>query len=121
LTKSYQSVATFQRTYSDLVSHFTKKTKFFRNNKPTKKLFKMAILTFRLGHHIFFILCYLKNHLTFFGDFRSKLFGNILKIFLISCSKFFKLIFLESLAENIWNDIFHYIKICLCFASSRHF
>jgi hypothetical protein len=57
-----------------------------------KQFFKMA--TFRLGD-IFFI-CYLKDHLTFFWDFRSKLFGNILKIFLISCSKFFKLISLKS-------------------------
>jgi hypothetical protein len=55
--------------------------------KSTKKLFKMATFTFCLGDHIFFI-CYLKNHPTFFWDFRSKLLGNILKIFLISCSIF---------------------------------
>ena len=73
-----------------------------------KKLFNMATLTFRVGDHIFFI-CYLKNHMTLFWDFWSKLFGNILKIFLISGSKFFKLIFLESLAENIRNAYFHYI------------
>jgi hypothetical protein len=35
----------------------------------------MATLTFRVGDLIFFI-CYLKNHITFFWDFRSKLFGN---------------------------------------------
>ena len=63
-------------------------------------------------------ICYLKNHMTFFWDFRSKLFGNILKIFPISCSKFFKLIFLGSLADNIGNGYFHYIKICLHFVSS---
>jgi hypothetical protein len=34
-----------------------------------------------------------------FRDFRSKLFGNILKIFPISSSKFFKLIYLKSSAE----------------------
>jgi hypothetical protein len=53
-----------------------------------KTLFKMATLTFCVGDQIFFI-CYLKNHMTFFGDFGSKLFGNILKIFLICCSNNF--------------------------------
>jgi hypothetical protein len=97
-------------------SEHYKKIPYFWSNffysicfKSTKKRFKMATLTFRLGDHIFFI-CYLKNHLTFFWDFRLKLFGNISKIFLISRSKFFKLIFLESLAENIWNGYFHYFK-----------
>jgi hypothetical protein len=56
-----------------------------------------------------------------FLDFRSKLFGNILKIFLISCSKLFKLIFLESLAENIGNGYFHYIGICFRFVFSLLF
>ena len=92
-------------------------TVFVSNQR--KKLFKMATLTFRVVDHIFFIW-YLKNHTTFFWDFRSKLFGNILKIFLISCSKFFKLIFLESLAENIRNAYFHYIKTCLRFVGSTH-
>jgi hypothetical protein len=70
----------------------------------------MATLTFRVGDHIF-LICYLINHMIFFWDFRSKLFGNILKIDAISCSKFFKLIFLKSLAENIGNEYFNYIKI----------
>jgi hypothetical protein len=64
-----------------------------------KLLSKMATFTFRVGDHIF-LLCYLKNHMTWFCDFWSKIFGNILKIFLISCSKIFKLIF--------WN---HQLKI----------
>ena len=71
-------------------------------------LYKMVTFTFRLGDHIFFI-CSLKNHMTWFSDFWSKIIRNILKIFLISCSKIFKLIFLESLAENIGNGYFHYI------------
>jgi hypothetical protein len=81
-----------------------------------KKHFKTATLTFRVGDHIFCI-CYLKNHMTCFWDFRSKLFGNISKIFPISCSKFFKLIFLKSSAKNIGNGYFHLIQICLRFVS----
>ena len=63
---------------------------FVSNQRKT--LFKIATLTFCVGDHIFF-LCYLKNHMTFFWDFWLKLFENILKIFFISCSKIFKLIF----------------------------
>jgi hypothetical protein len=76
----------------------------------------MATLTFRVVDHIFFI-CYLKNHMTFFWDFWSKLFGNILKISLISCSKIFKLIFLKSPAKNIAIAIFYFFSnipsVCL--------
>jgi hypothetical protein len=68
----------------------------------------MATLTFRVGDHIIFI-CYLKNHMIWFCDFRSKLIGNILKIFLISSSKICKLVFLESSAENIENATFYYL------------
>jgi hypothetical protein len=89
-------------------------TVFFSNQR--KKLFKMATLTFCEDDHIFFI-CYLKNHMTFLLDFRSKLFGNILKIFLISSSKIFKLIFMESMAENIGNAYFYYIQIYPRFVS----
>jgi hypothetical protein len=80
----------------------------------------MFTLTFREGVHIFFI-CYLKNYMTLFWDFWSKLFGNILKIFLISGSKFFKLIFLESSAENIENVylIFNQPNYFCHFASYR--
>ena len=86
----------------------------FQINK--KKLLKMATLTFRVGDHIFFIW-YFKKHMTFFWDYRSKVFGNILKIFLISGSKIFKLVFMESLAENIRNSYFQYIQICPRFVS----
>jgi hypothetical protein len=85
-----------------------------------KKIFNMATFTFRVGDYIFFI-CYLKNHMTLFWDFWSKLFGNIWKIFLISGSKFFKLIFLEFSAENIRNAYFHYIQTCLRFVFSLLF
>jgi hypothetical protein len=68
----------------------------------------MATLTFRLGDQIFFI-CSLKNYMTRLSDFWSKIIKNILKKFLIYCSKIFKLIFLESLAENIGYGHFHYI------------
>jgi hypothetical protein len=83
---------------------------FFFNSgyKSTKKLYKMATSNFRLVDHIFCI-CSLKNHMTWFSDFWSKIIRNILKIFLISSSKIFKLIFLEFLAENIGNGYFHYI------------
>jgi hypothetical protein len=80
----------------------------------------MPTLTFRVGDHIFFI-CYSKNHMTWFCDFWSKIFGNILKIFLISCSKILKLIFLESPAENIDNAVFYFIQICPYFVSSLLF
>jgi hypothetical protein len=69
----------------------------------------MATLTFRVGDHIFFI-CYLKNHLTWFGDFWSKIIEIISKIFLISCSKTFKFIFLELPAEIIKNAIFYFFS-----------
>jgi hypothetical protein len=68
----------------------------------------MATLTFRLDELILFI-CFLKNHMTWLSDFWSKIIRNILKIFFIYSSKIFKLIFLESLAENIENGYFHYI------------
>jgi hypothetical protein len=80
----------------------------------------MATLTFRVGDHIFCIW-YLENHMTWFCDFWSKIFGNILKIFLISCSKIFKLIFLESPAENIKKANFYLIQICPRFVSSLLF
>jgi hypothetical protein len=71
----------------------------------------MATLTFRVGDHMFFT-CNLKNHMTWFFDFWSKIIGNILKIFLISCSQIFKIILLESPAENIQNATFYFIQIC---------
>jgi hypothetical protein len=80
----------------------------------------MATLTFRVGDHIFFI-CNLKNHMTWFGDFWSKIIGNILKIFLISCSKTFKLIFLESPAEIMKNATFYFFQICPRFVFSHLF
>jgi hypothetical protein len=55
-----------------------------------------------------------------FWDFWSKLFGNILKIFLISCSNL-KLIFLESSAENIENAHLNFNQICPRFVSSLLF
>jgi hypothetical protein len=68
--------------------------KFFSSfvSNQRKTLLKMATSTFRVGDHIFFI-CYLKNHMTWICDFWSKMFGNILKIFLISCSKILILVF----------------------------
>jgi hypothetical protein len=45
----------------------------------------------------------------------------ILKIFLISCSKFFKLIFLLSPAKNIENATIYFIQICPRFVSSLLF
>jgi hypothetical protein len=42
-----------------------------------------------------------------FSDFFSKIIRNILKIFLISCSKISKFIILESLAEIIGNGFFN--------------
>ena len=55
---------------------------FVSNQRKT--LFKMAFFNFsRRWPHIF--ISYLKNHMTFFWDIWSKLFGNIFKIFLISC------------------------------------
>jgi hypothetical protein len=87
---------------------------FFSNQRKT--LFKMATLTFCVGDHIF-LICYSKNHMSWFCDFWSKIFGNITKIFLISCSKIFKLIFLESPAENIKNATFYLIQICPRFVS----
>jgi hypothetical protein len=77
----------------------------------------MATLIFRVGGHIIF-LCYLKNHMTWFCDFRSKVNGNILKIFLVSSSKIFKLIFLESSAENIMNADINFNQICPRFGFS---
>ena len=67
----------------------------------------MAPLTFRLGDHIFFI-CSLKNNMTWFGDFWSKIIRNILKIlsFLVQ-TNFFGI--LKAKAENIGNGYFHYI------------
>ena len=88
--------------------------------KSTKKLFDMATLTFHVSDHIFFI-CYLKNHMTLFWGFWSKLFGNILKIFLIPGSKFFKPIFLESSVENFENGYFIFNQICPRFVSSLLF
>jgi hypothetical protein len=85
-----------------------------------KKLYKMATLTFRLGDHIYFI-CSLKNHMTWFSDFWSKIIRNISKNFLISCSKILKLIFLESLNENMKNTTFYFIQICPRFLSSPWF
>ena len=61
------------------------------------------------------------NFLTCFCDFWLKIIKNISKIFLISCFKIFKLIFLESSAENIENATFHFIQICPCFVSSLLF
>ena len=59
--------------------------------KSSKKLLKMAILTFRV-------------------------FGNILKIFLISCSKIFKLIFLETLLKLLGMATFTIVKcVLVCF------
>ena len=81
----------------------------------TRKVFERKIffktLTFHVGDQIFFI-CYLKNHMTWFCDFWSKIFGNILKIFLIFCSKIFKLIFLVSSVKNIENATIYFIQIC---------
>jgi hypothetical protein len=88
---------------------------FVSNQRRT--LFKMATLTFRLSDHIFFI-CYLQNHMTWFCDFWSKIIGNILKFLLISCSKIFKLSFLESQAENMGIATYHFIQICPRFVSS---
>jgi hypothetical protein len=82
-----------------------------------EQYFSIATLAFRVSKQIF-LMCYLKNHMTEFCDFWSKIFGNILKIFVISCSKIFKLIFLESPAENIENAAFYFIQICPCFVSS---
>ena len=97
------------------VPNIMKKCLIFRSNfffnicfKSTKKLYKMATLTFPLGDQIFFI-CSLKNHMKWFSDFWSKIIRNISKIFLISTLKIFKLIFLKSLAENIGNGYLHYI------------
>jgi hypothetical protein len=45
----------------------------------------------------------------------------ISKISLISCSKILKLIFLESLNENMTNTTFHFIQICPRFVSSLWF
>jgi hypothetical protein len=73
-----------------------------------KKLFKMVTLTFRVGDQILFIF-YLKNHMTFFLDLQSKLFGNLLKIFLISCLKFFwnpKLIILGMTISTLFKYVF---------------
>jgi hypothetical protein len=75
----------------------------------------MATLFFCVVDHIFFI-CYLNNQMTWFCDFWSKIIGNILKIFLI-----FKLIFLESSAENIQNATFYFIQICPRFALNHNF
>jgi hypothetical protein len=44
----------------------------FESTRKTLKNFS-ATLTFRVGDHIFFI-CSLKNHMTFFWDFWSKIF-----------------------------------------------
>jgi hypothetical protein len=63
-------------------------------SKQRKTLFKMATLTFRVSDHIFFI-CYLKNQMTFFWGFWSKLFGNILKMLRTN--------FLKSPTKNIAN------------------
>jgi hypothetical protein len=49
--------------------------------------------------------------------FSVKKIGNILKIFVISCTKIFKLIFLESPAESIENLTFYFIQICPRFVS----
>jgi hypothetical protein len=87
---------------------------FVSNQRKT--LFKMVTFTFRVGDHIFFIF-YLKNHITWFCDFWSKIIWNISKICLISCSKIFKLIFLESSAENIAYDTSYFIQICPLFVS----
>jgi hypothetical protein len=81
-----------------------------------KTVFQMATLTFRVGDHIC-LICFLKNHMTWFCDLWSKIFGNILKIFLISWSKILKLIFLESPAENMKKAISYFIQICLRFVS----
>ena len=86
----------------------------------TRKVHKIATLTFRVGDHIF-SSCSLKNHMTFFWDFWSKLFGNILKIFLISCSKFFKLIFLNSPAKKKGMPFFYFVLIFPRFFSSHNF
>ena len=59
------------------------------------------------------------NFLGIFGRNYLKIFW---KNFHISCTKFlFKLIFLESFAENIGNGYFHYIQIWLRFVSSLFF
>jgi hypothetical protein len=78
---------------------------YFSNQRKT--FFKMAKMA--------------TNHMTFFWDFWSKLFGNILKIFLISCSKLFELIFLKSPAKNMANATFYFFQICLRFVSSLLF
>ena len=86
--------------------------KFFFNNsfKSTKNTLQNWNFNFlRRSPHIF--ICFLKNHMTWFCDFWSKIFENIKKKFLISCSKIFKLIFLELLVENIENGYFNFIQI----------
>jgi hypothetical protein len=67
--------------FENTSEHYKKMAYFFSNFyhsicfKSTKKILQMATWTFCVGDHIFFI-CYLKNHMTFFWDFGSKLFGN---------------------------------------------
>jgi hypothetical protein len=83
--------------------------------KSTKKLYKMATITFRRDN-LKFLICSLKIYMTWSSDFWSKIIRNILKFFIIYSSKIYKLTFLESLAENIENGYFHYLNMfSFCF------
>jgi hypothetical protein len=107
-------------TFLKKVSHIIKKALFFVRiifsifvSNQQNTLFKMVTLNFCIGDHIFF-MCSSKNHMTWFCDFWSKIFGNILNN---SCSKNFELIFLESSAVNFTNSTFYFIQIRPCFVS----
>jgi hypothetical protein len=65
----------------------------------------MATFTFRVGDDIF-IICSLKDHMTRFLDFWSKI---------------LQLIILESPAEIIENTTFNLFQLCPRFVSSRLF
>jgi hypothetical protein len=103
------------------VPSIIKKCLIFSSNFFYSICFKSTKKTLQNGHfnssrkwpHIFYII-FEKSYDNFFG-FSVE---TILKIFLISCLKIFKLIFMKSLAENIRNAYFHYIQICPRFVSS---
>jgi hypothetical protein len=89
---------------------------FVSNQRKT--IFKMA--TFRVGGNIFFIFS-LKNHMTWFCDFWSKIFENILKIFSFLVQKFSKLFFWNKRRKILRMQFFIFSKMSsFCFVALVH-